>query len=401
MLKEITKDQATAALRKMPFNLELSAARNETHRLALNDIDTGDTFTLTYDGVTSASISYNSTPATLASNIDTAIEGLSGWGAGTVSVVHVTGNTFDITYTGSKAALSINLPTITPTGFTPTGVTRTVTGGVINSPALGDTLSASDLQISKNGAAFTNTAGTVTEVGGGLYEYNPTVGEIDTEGYVVLSLNKTGLAAALFLYQINPVAAAINGETVIATGTAQGGSANSITLAAGASSVSNIFAGCRVDITSGTGAGQRGVGSVAYNGTTKVLTVEPAFVVVPDNTSVYKITSVMVTFAEQIRTNHTTDGTYGADLAEPSDIIDAFVARADEFADGILDTPDGVEINLTMRQTFRLLVAALAGKLAGAGSGTETFRNFNDDKNRIVASLDGDGNRLTITVDLS
>jgi hypothetical protein len=60
-----------------------------------------------------------------------------------------------------------------------------------------------------------------------------------------------------------------------------------------------------------------------------------------------------------------------------------------------------VETGLTVRETLRLCVAALAGKVSGAGTPTITFRSFGDDKNRIVASVDGTGNRTSLTYDVS
>ncbi len=43
--------------------------------------------------------------------------------------------------------------------------------------------------------------------------------------------------------------------------------------------------------------------------------------------------------------------------------------------------------------------AVLAGKVSGAGTGTETFRGINDDKDRVVATTDSSGNRTAITLD--
>ena len=73
------------------------------------------------------------------------------------------------------------------------------------------------------------------------------------------------------------------------TGTAQAGSAGSITLAAGASGTDNIYNGMVISITSGTGNGHAGV-ITAYNGTTKVATVQPSTATfVPGASSAYSI----------------------------------------------------------------------------------------------------------------
>ena len=232
MLQNIQKDQSTAALRRMVFAAELSAARNEVQYIDLGDIGSGDTFTLTYEGQTTAPISYNATPATLASNIDTALENLSNIGSTEVLVAHVSAAIYSVTFSGTLAALNFNLITIaSPTTFTPGTVTYHIVGGVINAPALGEDFTTSDVTICKNGGtSFSATAGTFTEAGGGAYWYNPTVGEVDTEGPLVLALNKSGLASNLFLYQITPLSSS-DGETVIATGTAQTGDVNTIRLA--------------------------------------------------------------------------------------------------------------------------------------------------------------------------
>ncbi len=72
------------------------------------------------------------------------------------------------------------------------------------------------------------------------------------------------------------------------TGTAQAGAAGSITLAAGASSTTDLYKGMPIYITGGTGSGQKNV-IKSYNGTSKVATVENTWSVTPDNTSVYSI----------------------------------------------------------------------------------------------------------------
>lgn len=72
------------------------------------------------------------------------------------------------------------------------------------------------------------------------------------------------------------------------TGTAQAGSATTITLAAGASAVNDYYNGMVVELTGGTGSGQFNI-ITAYNGGTKVATVGGTWGTNPNNTSVYKI----------------------------------------------------------------------------------------------------------------
>ena len=60
-----------------------------------------------------------------------------------------------------------------------------------------------------------------------------------------------------------------------------------------------------------------------------------------------------------------------------------------------------VESGHTLKQSLRLILAALAGKLSGAAGTTITIRNAGDTKNRIVATVDADGNRSAVTYDTS
>jgi len=67
---------------------------------------------------------------------------------------------------------------------------------------------------------------------------------------------------------------------VVQSGTAAGGGANTITLAAGASSVYGAYIGATVYLTGGTGSGQN-KRIIDYNGSTKVATVDSAWAINP------------------------------------------------------------------------------------------------------------------------
>lgn len=67
----------------------------------------------------------------------------------------------------------------------------------------------------------------------------------------------------------------------------------------------------------------------------------------------------------------------------------------------VWDLAGGIETGLTPRQAMRLIAAATAGKLSGAATVTVTIRNaVADDANRIVATVDADGNRTAIAYSL-
>ena len=60
---------------------------------------------------------------------------------------------------------------------------------------------------------------------------------------------------------------------------------------------------------------------------------------------------------------------------------------------------DGDIDGYTLEEALKLSLAALAGKISGAGTGTVTIRSADDTANRIVASVDDDGNRTSIALD--
>jgi hypothetical protein len=60
-----------------------------------------------------------------------------------------------------------------------------------------------------------------------------------------------------------------------------------------------------------------------------------------------------------------------------------------------------IETGHNAKQMMRLFASVLLGKLSGAGTDTETFRDINDTKDRVVATVDEAGNRTNIERDAS
>jgi hypothetical protein len=88
-------------------------------------------------------------------------------------------------------------------------------------------------------------------------------------------------------------------------------------------------------------------------------------------------------------------GALSATIAPATDLT------AGIFSSYLLDNED-VESGLTLRKALRLIAAATAGKVSGAAGSTVTIRNaVADGKDRIVATVDSNGNRTAITYDLS
>jgi hypothetical protein len=81
-------------------------------------------------------------------------------------------------------------------------------------------------------------------------------------------------------------------------------------------------------------------------------------------------------------------------------IAPAITLEASAFSAYLLDEED-VETGMTLRQALRLIAAATAGKVSGAGTSTITIRNaVADGANRIVATVDSNGNRTAISYTL-
>ena len=77
-------------------------------------------------------------------------------------------------------------------------------------------------------------------------------------------------------------------ELIIRSATAQNGTANTITLDSSSDSLTSYYNEMQIEILSGTGSGQTKTIS-AYDGSTKIATVDSAWSVTPNSTSVFKI----------------------------------------------------------------------------------------------------------------
>lgn len=85
--------------------------------------------------------------------------------------------------------------------------------------------------------------------------------------------------------------------------------------------------------------------------------------------------------------------------AGPGGEVGLSAAERAAIAAAVLDLVDGVEPGETPRQTLRLLRAVCVGKSSGFPDGPVAFRDRADSKNRVVATVDGQGNRQTVATD--
>ena len=64
-----------------------------------------------------------------------------------------------------------------------------------------------------------------------------------------------------------------------------------------------------------------------------------------------------------------------------------------------IDVPAFIEGTLTIDKALRIILASAAGKLSGAATTSITIRDTDDTKDRVVATVDSDGNRTAVTLD--
>ena len=156
------------------------------------------------------------------------------------------------------------------------------------SPETGLTFSAGEVGLRKSWqtsyTAVANIA-TIVEIGDGEYQGEFTAAELDSVGPLLLKVKKTGVRTAILA--IGQVASDLFGE--IRRGTAQGGSATTITLDTGASAANNFYVGKIISIVDGLGAGQSRI-ITGYVGASKVATVRDSWSGLgTDSTSVFVI----------------------------------------------------------------------------------------------------------------
>ncbi len=117
------------------FRSDAGGAVNERQRVYVRGMVTGDTFTLTFAGQTTAPIAYNATGATFDANILSALEGLSNIAPGDVAVASAR-----VTFIGTYAAT--NVPTMTAATGTCAGACEAYAGTELDGGP-GGTLDAS------------------------------------------------------------------------------------------------------------------------------------------------------------------------------------------------------------------------------------------------------------------
>ena len=80
-------------------------------------------------------------------------------------------------------------------------------------------------------------------------------------------------------------------------------------------------------------------------------------------------------------------------------ILPQHVHAISEISSGILSAGD-ID-GYSLEEALKICASVLAGKVSGAGSQTITFRAADDSKDRVVATVAGQGNRTSVTIDVT
>ena len=116
---------------------------------------------------------------------------------------------------------------------------------------------------------------------------------------------------------------------------------------------------------------------------------------IENKTAIVDLSETIIKLCDTVTANSDMRGTDSANTTTPP--------TANQNASALLDLTDGVEpassgTERTVREAFRLILAGVVGKLAGAETTSITIRDTNDTKNRISASVDANGNRTSVTL---
>ncbi len=127
---------------------------------------------------------------------------------------------------------------------------------------------SAQIQVSKNGGAEANSLGSVTEQGGGVYNYVSNISELDTEGVLCIRTNKIGVVCAPIIIQVASVSGLKTNLIAVNSVAASGSSvvdANILQWRSQSLAVPSITGVPSVNITYINSAPASGAGTVSSN----------------------------------------------------------------------------------------------------------------------------------------
>lgn len=262
-------------------------------------------------------------------------------------------------------------------------------------PETGLTITQADMQLSKDGGAYTqkNTAGNATHDADGWYSTTLDATDTATNGELLMQVNVSGALPVWVRYYVVPSASydalTTDGLNNISSAQVNSECDTAISDAALATAASLATVDSNVDdILADTNDLQSNQNN--WLTATGFSTFDPA-----------TDTVARVTLVDTVTTN--TDYTaapttaqiwsYGTrELTSSANFNDISVSQI--FAGGDVDS-------YSLEETLKLLLSASTGVLAGAATNTITIEAADNSKTRITASVDVDGNRTSVTRDVT
>lgn len=157
-----------------------------------------------------------------------------------------------------------------------------------------------------------------------------------------------------------------------------------------------------VRVKIGTGAWGAGAGTLACDATSGEWTYTPTQAETNAESFVVKVYKADCTGASQtvVTSAHDVAGYTRAYDASGNALATATaLATVDTVVDAIKVVTDAANSldGKTLQQALRIIAAATAGKISGAGTGTEVAKGLDGSTDRITATVDASGNRTAIT----
>lgn len=88
-----------------------------------------------------------------------------------------------------------------------------------------------------------------------------------------------------------------------------------------------------------------------------------------------------------------------AALAASNNAVGTMGEKLNDAGSGSNPWTEVIESGYTAAEILRILAAVMAGEVSGAGTGTETFKGIDGATDRVVSTVDDDGNRTTVVLD--
>jgi hypothetical protein len=210
---------------------------------------------------------------------------------------------------------------------------------------------AGDVKVIKDGASIANiTTLPVIYSTSYAWAFSLSAAEMSADEIIVQVVNRTYLTDQMFRIITAP-------DGAVRSRLAQAGASSTITLDTGAAAVDSLYNGNIVAIIAGTGIGQCRV-ITGYVGSTRVATVDSAWVTTPDATSVFAL------YPQAL-------------IGLTSAQVTAAVPSVSQISTQIFDT-ETIETGVTFRNWHKVVGALGPSIRTGIGTTTEVYKAINN-----------------------